>query len=96
MFAAITSATLTGTSGSRIVVESHVGPGIPAFTVVGLPDEGCRESRDRVRAAMLSSGLEWPNRRITINLAGAGERRGGAGLCQNLLLRCVQMLRGQT
>lgn len=80
MFAAITSATLTGTSGSRIVVESHVGPGIPAFTVVGLPDEGCRESRDRVRAAMLSSGLEWPNRRITINLAGAGERRGGAGL----------------
>lgn len=80
MYAAITSATLTGTSGSRIVVESHVGPGIPAFTVVGLPDEGCRESRDRVRAAMLSSGLEWPQRRITINLVGTGERRGGAGL----------------
>ena len=80
MYAAITSATLMGTVGSRIVVEAHVGPGIPAFTVVGLPDEGCRESRDRVRAAMLSSGLEWPNRRITINLVGSGERRGGAGL----------------
>lgn len=80
MYAAITSATLTGTAGSRIVVEAHVGPGIPAFTVVGLPDEGCRESRDRVRAAMMSSGLEWPNRRITINLVGSGERRGGAGL----------------
>lgn len=80
MYAAITSATLTGTTGGCITVEAHVGPGIPAFTVVGLPDEGCRESRDRVRAAMLSSGLEWPNRRITINLVGSGERRGGAGL----------------
>ena len=80
MYAAITSATLMGTAGSRIVVEAHVGPGIPAFTVVGLPDEGCKESRDRVRAALLSSGLEWPNRRITINLVGSGERRGGAGL----------------
>lgn len=62
------------------MVEAHVGPGIPGFTVVGLPDEGCRESRDRVRAAMLSSGLEWPQRRITINVAGSGERRGGTGL----------------
>jgi magnesium chelatase family protein len=70
MYAAIRSATLLGTRGAPIVVESHVGVGIPAFTVVGLPDEGCRESRDRVRAALLSSGLEWPNRRITINLAG--------------------------
>lgn len=80
MYAAIASATLAGASGSHIMVEAHVGPGIPGFTVVGLPDEGCRESRDRVRAAMLSSGLEWPQRRITINVAGSGERRGGTGL----------------
>ena len=80
MFAAIHSATLLGTTGTPITVEAHVGNGIPCFTVVGLPDEGCRESRDRVRAAMLSCGLDWPNRRITINLAGARERRGGAGL----------------
>lgn len=80
MFAAIHSATLLGTTGTPITVEAHVGNGMPCFTVVGLPDEGCRESRDRVRAAMLSCGLEWPNRRITINLAGARERRGGAGL----------------
>lgn len=80
MYAAIASATLAGASGSHIMVEAHVGPGIPGFTVVGLPDEGCRESRDRVRAAMLSSGLEWPQRRITINVAGSGERRGGSGL----------------
>lgn len=80
MYAAIRSASLTGTIGTPLVVEAHVGNGIPGFTVVGLPDEGCRESRDRVRAAMLSCGLEWPNRRITVNLVGAGERRGGAGL----------------
>lgn len=80
MYAAIRSATLLGTRGSPIVVEAHVGMGIPGFTVVGLPDEGCRESRDRVRAALLSSGLEWPNKRVTINLAGSGERKGGAGM----------------
>lgn len=80
MYAAVASATLQGTRGVPLVVEAHVGNGIPGFTVVGLPDEGCRESRDRVRAALLSSGLPWPNRRITINLAGAGDRKGGAGM----------------
>jgi len=43
--------------------------GLPGFTIVGLPDEACREARDRVRAALLSSGCEWPNRKITVNLA---------------------------
>ena len=80
MYSAIRSATLLGTRGTPIVVEAHVGHGIPGFTVVGLPDEGCRESRDRVRAAMLSSGCEWPLKRVTINLAGGGERKGGAGM----------------
>ena len=80
MYAAIASSALSGTTGAPMTVEAHIGPGIPGFTVVGLPDEGCRESRDRVRAALLSSGLAWPNRRITINLVGAGERRGGAGM----------------
>lgn len=80
MYASVTSAALIGTMGVPIIVEAHIGHGLPGFTVVGLPDEGCRESRDRVRAAMLSSGLTWPNRRITINLVGIGERRGGAGM----------------
>ncbi len=80
MYAAVKSATLLGTRGAPITVEAHVGNGLPGFTVVGLPDEGCRESRDRVRAALLSSGLEWPQRRVTINLAGNAERRGGAGM----------------
>ena len=47
---------------------------------MGLPDEACRESRDRVRAALLSSGLKWPQQRITVNLAPSGVRKAGAGL----------------
>ncbi len=80
MIAAIPSATLLGVEGRRILVEVHVSNGLPGFTVVGLPDAACRESRDRVRAALLSSGLPWPMRRVTVNLAPSGVRKAGAGL----------------
>lgn len=80
MYAAVSSSTLRGAFGSPVTVEVHIGSGLPGFTVVGQPDEACRESRDRVRAALLSSGHEWPNRRITVNLAGEGDKKGGAGL----------------
>ncbi len=80
MLACIPSATLHGVDGRPVAVEVHVSNGIPGFTVVGLPDAAVRESRDRVRAALLSSGLSWPNRRITVNLAPSGERKSGAGL----------------
>ena len=58
MLASVRSATLLGVEGRPITVEVHVGNGLPAFQMVGLPDESCRESRDRVRAAVLSSGLD--------------------------------------
>jgi magnesium chelatase family protein len=77
MYAAINSSTLHGVFGAPITVEVHIGHGLPGFAIVGQPDEACRESRDRVRAALLCSGVEWPNRRITVNLAGASEKRGG-------------------
>ena len=80
MLAAVSSATLLGARGRPVVVEVHVGQGLPAFTVVGLPDEVCREARDRVRAALVSSGISWPNKRVTVNLAPSGLRKGGAGL----------------
>src|SRR5690606_38288988 len=51
--------------------EVHVGHGLPAFHVVGLPDAGVRESRERVRSAIVSSGFEFPAGRITVNLAPA-------------------------
>ena len=80
MLAAIPSATLLGVEGHHVTVEVHVSAGLPGFSIVGLPDEGCREARDRVRAAVLSSGLTWPTKRITVNLAPASQRKGGAGL----------------
>ncbi len=61
-------------------MEVHVSNGLPGFTIVGLPDTSVREARDRVRAAFLSSGLSWPLKRVTINLAPSGVRKGGAGL----------------
>ena len=61
-------------------MEVHVSVGLPTFTVVGLPDTACREARDRVRAALVSSGVQWPPGRITVNLAPSGIRKEGAGL----------------
>jgi magnesium chelatase family protein len=80
MIATIPSAVLIGVDGKQVSVEVHVSNGLPGFTVVGLPDAAVRESRDRVRAALLSSGLTWPLRRVTVNLAPSGIRKGGAGL----------------
>src|ERR1700728_4859661 len=80
VIAAIPSAVLIGVDGHRIFVEVHVSNGLPGFTVVGLPDAAVRESRDRVRAALLSSDLSWPLRRVTVNLAPSGVRKSGAGL----------------
>lgn len=80
MLASIPSATLHGVDGRPVAVEVHVSAGLPGFTVVGLPDAAVRESRDRVRAALLSSHLSWPSRRVTVNLAPSGVRKTGAGL----------------
>ena len=80
MIAAVSSAVLLGVQGRKILVEVHVSDGLPGFTIVGLPDAACREARDRVRAALLSSGLPWSMRRVTVNLAPSGVRKAGAGL----------------
>lgn len=80
MLATVASATLVGVQGRPISVEVHVSTGLPSFSIVGLPDATCREARDRVRAAILSSGLKWPQQRVTVNLAPSSIRKGGAGL----------------
>ena len=80
MLAAVRSATLLGVEGRPVTVEVHVSTGLPGFQIVGLPDEACRESRDRVRAAVMSSGLPWPSCRMTVNLAPSNQRKGGSGL----------------
>ena len=80
MIASIPSAVLLGVDGIPVSVEVHVANGLPGMTMVGLPDTAVRESRDRVRAALVSSGLPWPRRRVTVNLAPGGMRKAGSGL----------------
>lgn len=80
MLATIPASVLAGITGHPVSVEVHVSLGLPTFTVVGLPDTACREARDRVRAALLSSGVDWPPGRITVNLAPSGIRKEGPGL----------------
>jgi magnesium chelatase family protein len=80
VIASIPSAVLLGVDGRPVSVEVHVSNGLPGMTMVGLPDAAVRESRDRVRAALVSSGLAWPRRRITVNLAPSGMKKAGSGL----------------
>lgn len=62
---------LNGIDAARVTVEVHLSNGLPAFSIVGLPEAAVRESKDRVRAAIINSNFEFPARRITVNLAPA-------------------------
>ena len=71
-FAAVHSRAVWGLQAPRVTVEVHLANGLPGFTLVGLADTEVRESRERVRSAILNSGLAFPsNQRITVNLAPA-------------------------
>lgn len=80
MLAIIPSAVPFGVDGRPVTVEVHASGGLPCLTLVGMPDTACREARDRVRAACLASGLPWPQKRITVNLAPSSLRKTGSGL----------------
>ncbi|VTR77072.1 YifB family Mg chelatase-like AAA ATPase [Cellulomonas hominis] len=68
---------LVGLTGTVVEVEAHLAASLPAFVLVGLPDASLAESRDRVRAAIGSTGLTWPNRRVTVNLSPAALPKSG-------------------
>ncbi len=78
MLAIINSCAVLGMNGYGVQVEVDVSAGLPAFDIVGLPDTSVKESKERVRAAIRNSQLEFPLRRITVNLAPAGVRKEGA------------------
>ena len=69
--ATLRSRALDGMAAPPVTVEVHLAAGLPGFTLVGLPDTEVKEARDRVRAAIQNSGFEFPQRRITVNLAPA-------------------------
>lgn len=66
-----------GVVAPAVTVETHMSPGLPALNLVGLPEAAVRESRERVRSAILNAGYEFPQRRITINLAPADLPKDG-------------------
>src|SRR3546814_6715502 len=78
MVARITTVAFAGVEVLDIDVQVQMGNGLPAFTVVGLPDKAVAESRERVRAALAALGLALPPRRITVNLAPADLQKEGS------------------
>ena len=77
MYAAATSVALVGGEARPVRVEAHVGRQSEAFKLSGLPDTAVREAKDRVRAAVASAGIRFPNRTVTVNLAPADLPKGG-------------------
>ena len=79
MLAKIHSGSVQGVDGLAVEVEVDIAFGLPSFSTVGLAEGAVRESKDRVKAAIKNSGYEFPNRKITINLAPADVKKGGTG-----------------
>jgi magnesium chelatase family protein len=79
MLAKVISGTVLGVDGHLVDVEVDIAMGLPTFTIVGLAEGAVRESKDRVKAAIKNSGYDFPNRRITVNLAPADLKKSGTG-----------------
>ena len=90
MLASVVSAALTGLEGHPVDVEADVVAAAPSFSIVGLPDAAVQESRERVRAAIVNSGYEFPSRRITVNLAPADLRKEGPAFDLPVALALLQ------
>jgi magnesium chelatase family protein len=77
VLAAVNTYAIDGIDARRVTVECDIRLGLPAFTIVGLADKAVREARERVRSAITNSGFEFPQKRITVNLAPAYLRKAG-------------------
>src|SRR5437660_7952502 len=86
MLARVMTFAIDGVQPRQVWVEVDIRAGLPAFTIVGLGDTAVRESRDRIRAAILNSGFKFPDTRITANLAPAFLRKAGPGFDAALAL----------
>jgi magnesium chelatase family protein len=86
MLARVATFAIDGVDPRRVAVEVDIRSGLPAFTIVGLGDAAVRESRERIRAAILNSGFTFPQTRITANLAPASLRKAGPGFDAALAL----------
>ena len=80
MYGRVLGVTVLGVGGHLVTVEAHVGRGLPSLTLTGLPGAAVRDATDRIRPAVEGAGLEWPLRRVVVNLAPATSRKEGPGL----------------
>jgi magnesium chelatase family protein len=98
MLATLMTAVINGLRGELVRVEIDVAPGLPACHIVGLPDAALSEARERVRGAIRNSGFEYPQSRITVNLAPADRRKRGAAydlaIAVGILVASGQIRRG--
>ncbi len=86
MICSINTMAVNGIKGDAITVECYISNGLPGFDVVGLPDTAVKEARERVRAAVKTSGMRFPSSRITINLAPANLKKSGTHFDLPILL----------
>ncbi|MEU7086341.1 YifB family Mg chelatase-like AAA ATPase [Streptomyces achromogenes] len=86
-FARTCSVALVGVEGVVVEVQADLEPGVAAFALVGLPDKSLTESRDRVRAAVVNSGGEWPQKKLTVGLSPASVPKAGSGF--DLAVACA-------
>lgn len=86
-YARACSVALVGVEGVVVEVQADLEPGVAAFTLVGLPDKSLVESRDRVRAAVVNSGAEWPQKKLTVGLSPASVPKSGSGF--DLAVACA-------
>ena len=77
MICSVQTLGISGICGSLVTSECYISNGLPGFDIVGLPDAAVKEARERVRAAVKSSGLKFPVSRITVNLAPASQKKMG-------------------
>jgi magnesium chelatase family protein len=79
MYGRVLGVAVVGVQGQVVAVEAHVGRGLPSLTLTGLPGATVQDARERVRPAVEGSGLQWPLRRVVVNLSPAGIRKEGPG-----------------
>src|ERR1700759_1143759 len=73
------SVAVTGVTGRLVGIEADVGPGLPGFGLIGLPDTALSEARERVRAAVQNSGEAWPKQKVTVSMSPADLHKRGGG-----------------
>src|SRR5688572_22412727 len=93
MYGRVLGVAVLGVGGHLVTVEAHVGRGLPALIVTGLPGAGVQDARERVRPAVEGATLEWPLRRVVVNLAPANVRKEGPGLDLPLVMSVLAATR---